>query len=118
VNLLQHLGVDDLRLFIPKTTLTLFDVAADPDGYAMQHNGPLPSDALHLLHIEPRFANGVHMMKRAIRTMDTLQVRTLAAAGCPWVSYEDVVDALPPEVEHEEAMVELKRCGLRITFRY
>ena len=118
VRLLQSLGVDDLRHFIPKTTLTLFDIAADPDGRAMQHDGPLPPDALHLLHIEPRFANGVHMMKRAIRAMDTLQVRALAAAGCPWVSYEDVVDALPPGVEHEEAMAVLKKCGLRITFRY
>jgi hypothetical protein len=118
VDLLQPLGVDDLRLFDPKTTLTLFDIAADPDGCAMQHNAPLPPDALHLLRIEPRFATGVHMMKRAIRAMDTLQVRALADAGCPGVSHDDVVDALPLEVEHEEAMNVLSQCGLRITHDY
>jgi hypothetical protein len=118
VDLLQPLGVDDLRLFVPKTALTLFDIAADPDGCAMQHNAPLPPDALHLLRIEPRFATGVHMMQRAIRAMDTLQVRALADAGCPGVSYNDVKKALPPEVEREEAMNVLSRCGLRIRHDY
>jgi hypothetical protein len=119
VSLLQPLGVHDLSQFlVPKTTLTLFDIAADPDGRAMKQNGPLPPDAVYLLHIEPRFANGVHMMKRAIRAMDAPQVRALAAAGCPRVSHEDVVDALPPGGEHEEDMTVLKLWGLRITFRY
>jgi hypothetical protein len=138
VRLLTPLNIEDLsEIFIPKTTLTLFDVAADPDGSAMHARDtellacgmdtkadtaildtPLLPDAQYLLRIEPRFATGVHMMKRAIRAMDTQGVRALAAAGCPWVSHEDVVDAMPPGIEYEEAIGILGQCGLRISFRY
>jgi hypothetical protein len=140
VRLLAPLNIEDLsEIYAPKTTLSLFDIAADPDGRAMHARDmelfvegsamdmkadtaildhPLPSDAAYLLRVEPRFATGVHMMKRAIRAMDTHRVRALAAAGCPWVSHDDVVDALPPGIEYEEAMGVLRQCGLRITFRY
>jgi hypothetical protein len=111
--------VHDLSQFlVPKTKLTLFDIAADTDGHAMKQNGPLPPDALYLLHLEPRFAIGVHMMKRAIRAMDAPMVRALVAAGCPRVSHHDVDDALPPGGEHEEDMTVLRQWGLRVEFHY
>ena len=68
--------------------------------------------------VEPRFAHGVHMMKRAIRAMDLHRVHALVVAGCPWVSHDDVRDALPLDIEYDEAMEILGVCGLRVTFRY
>jgi len=130
VHLLRPLNIQALHtLFIPKTTLTLFDIAADPDGCAMQArellcNGsemvdtPLLPDAQYLLHTEPRFAHGVHMMKRAIRAWDLNSVRALVADGCPWISHNDVVDALAPGAVYTEAMDRLRVCGLKVTFRY
>jgi len=124
VHLLRPLDIQALHtLFIPKTTLTLFDIAADPDGRAMQARDgsvdtPLLPDAQYLLQIEPRFAHGVHMMKRAIRAWDLCSVRALVAKGCPWISHNDVVDALAPGVVYNEAMDRLRLCGLKVTFRY
>lgn len=141
VRLLSPLRIDDLsEVYIPKTTLTLFDIAADPDGRAMHARDmellltggkalgikadpavldtPLLPDAEFLLQVEPRFASSVYMMKRAIRAMDTGRVRALIEAGSPWISHDDVVDALPPGVDYEEAMDTLRPCGLRITYRY
>ena len=140
VELLRSLHVQNLsELFIPKTTLTLFDIAADPTDRAMHDRDiellssgqadllkadtafldlPLLPDAQYLLRIEPRFAHGIHMMKRAIRAMDLRRVCALVAAGCPWVSHDDVRDALPLDTEYGEAMELLGACGLRVTFRY
>ena len=123
------------KIYIPKTTLTLFDVAADPDGSELKAKNiefliddstadaaildtPLLPDAALLLDLEPLFAQGVYMMKRAIRAMDTEKIQALMKAGCPWISHDDVVDALPPRMEYEEAMNRLRPSGLRITFRY
>ena len=79
---------------------------------------PLPPDALLLLSVEPRFALGVHMMKRAIRAMDADHIRALVEAGSPWISHDDVVDALPPGLTYADAMERLRLCRVRITYRY
>lgn len=109
-------------LYAPKTTLTLFDVAAHQDDPALQNShlvsNELPSAATHLLQHEPRFAHGVFMMQRAIRAMDSDRMRALVEAGCPWISHDDVMAALPPGLGYEEAMEALRACRVRITYRY
>ena len=42
----------------------------------------------------------------------------LVRAGCPWISHDDVLAALPPGLAYEEAMEALRACRLRITYRY
>ena len=112
LTLLAPLAIADLSaLFAPKTTLTLFDIAA-----ADQES--VSPAAAFLLRQEPRFACGVFMMKRAIRAMDVDRVRALVRAGCPWISHDDVLAALPPGLAYEEAMEALRACRLRITYRY
>lgn len=141
MDILKTLAIRDLsKVYIPKTTLTLFDIAADPVGDVMHSRNidfliygrplddikadaailhtPLPPNAALLLSMEPRFAHSVHMMKRAIRAMDIDRVRDLVRAGCPWISHDDVVDALPPGLEYEKAMEMLRPTRLKITYRY
>lgn len=116
LTILAPMAIGDLStLFAPKTTLTLFDVAVDD---ADLISNALPPTAALLLQHEPRFARGVFMMKRAIRAMDIDRVRALVRAGCPWISHDDVLTALPPGLGYEEAMEALRPSGLRITYRY
>jgi hypothetical protein len=57
-------------------------------------------------------------MQRAIRAMDSDRMRALVEAGCPWISHDDVMAALPPGLGYEEAMEALRACRVRITYRY
>lgn len=121
LRLLAPLRIPDLsRLYIPKTALSLLDVAADPLGEAFSQPcpGPLTPDAAMLLGREPRFAHGVFMLKCAIRRMDTDAIRAIVQAGAPWISSDDVLDAMPRGMPYADGLDVIKPCGVRISYRY
>ncbi len=108
------------RLYIPKTELSLLDMAADPTGEAFRAGDcpELTPDAAMLLEREPRLANGVFMLKCAIRRMDTDAIAAIVKADGPWISSDDVTDAIPYGMPYSDGLDMIKPCGVRISYRY
>lgn len=121
LKILRDSGINkDLStIYIPKTTLSLFDIVADDNAFKNTDEVPsLSYEAARLLRREPRFANGIFMLKCAIRSMDMDKVTELVRAGCPWISNDDVADALPSGVVYSDGLELLRPRGVRITYRY
>lgn len=110
---LKTLGGDVTKICLPKTGYTLFDIAAEQSGL----DQGLSPDAQLLLSIEPRFAqNSIHMVRRAIRTMDWAALETMAETRP--ISVLDVINSLPLGASLQGVIQRMRGMGFIVTYRY
>ena len=120
LEILKPLSLDLMKVRIPTTKYTLFDVAADPWG-SNKINEPLPYDATMLLEMEPRFANSIYMVRRAISAMDMewlVEIRNSMGIEYLWLSANDITAALPEGMEQKVGFDLLRSNGILPVFTY